>query len=65
MPTKREKRLHMLLSDDEWGMLVTFCEEYDMTFSAVIRSLLRRAYEDHFEASTAKPKGPKKRRWVP
>jgi hypothetical protein len=39
----RTKRLHMLLSNDEWGMLLELSNEHGLTASDVVRQLVREA----------------------
>lgn len=43
MAKKREKRVHMLLSWEEWDMLLELADEYGLTVSSMVRQLVRRA----------------------
>ncbi len=43
MTKKRDKRLHMLLSKEEWDMLLELADEYGVTVSSMVRQLVRRA----------------------
>ncbi len=50
MRQKREKRVHLLLSNDEWNMLLTLCDENGVNVSAMIRQLIRQEiakFQDH------------------
>ena len=38
---KRAKRLHMLLSWEEWNMLLELCDEFGLTASDMVRQLIR------------------------
>jgi hypothetical protein len=41
---KRDRRLHLLLSDEEWDMLLRICDERGFTVSDVVRQLIRREH---------------------
>ena len=41
---RREKRLHMLLSKEEWNMVLELADETGLTVSAIVRQLIRREY---------------------
>ena len=41
MDKKREKRLHMLLSGEKWGMVLGLADELALTVSDAVRQLIR------------------------
>ena len=43
--TKRPKRLHMLLSREEWDMLLELCDDVGLTASDMVRQLIRREHK--------------------
>jgi DNA-binding GntR family transcriptional regulator len=53
MVTKRERRLSMLISDEEWEMLQALADRDGQTASDYIRLYIRRAHAEL--ASAAKP----------
>ena len=54
-PTEREKRLHMLLSDDEDRMLRALADDAGLTASDIVRQLIRAAFIDRFGPPKKKP----------
>jgi hypothetical protein len=42
--TKRDRRLHIILSKEEWDMLLTLGDEFGFTASDVVRQLIRREH---------------------
>jgi hypothetical protein len=54
-PTEREKRLHLLLSDDEDRMLRALADDAGLTASDIVRQLIRAAFIDRFGPPKKKP----------
>jgi hypothetical protein len=52
----RDKRLHMLLSQDEWVMLQSLAERLGVTASDWVRLRIREAFEGQKAAKRPKPK---------
>ena len=50
MPSEREKRLHMLLSDGEDAMLRALAEDTGLSVTDYVRQLLRRAFIERWNA---------------
>jgi len=59
MVTKRERRLSMLISDEEWEMLQALADRDGLNVSDHIRLYIRRA---HAELAATSEKSPPKRR---
>ena len=59
MVTKRERRLSMLISDEEWDMLQALADRDGLNVSDHVRLYIRRAHAE-LPPATAKP--PPKRR---
>jgi hypothetical protein len=47
-PTEREKRLHMLLSDEEDRMLRALADADGLTASDIVRQLIRRTFMERW-----------------
>jgi hypothetical protein len=54
--TEREKRLHMLLSDDEDRMLRALAAVDGLSASDTVRQLIRRAFAERFDEGTKRAK---------
>lgn len=55
----RTKRVHMVMTPDEWSMAVALAERRGLTVSDVVRLHIRESYEREFgsaQATKAKPK---------
>jgi hypothetical protein len=54
--TERDKRLHMLLSDDEDRMLRALAAADGLSSSDIVRQLVRKAFAERFAEGTKMPK---------
>ena len=56
MALKRDKRLHMLMADEEWAWLQALADKDGLSASDVVRQLVRRAHAEAFcEQKAPKP----------
>ncbi len=52
----RTKRVHMVMTPDEWAMAVKLAEKRGLTVSDILRLYVRETYEREFGEQDAAPK---------
>lgn len=57
----RTKRVHMVMTPDEWTMAVALAEKRGLTVSDVVRLHIRETYEREFGQAEAKGKPKRKK----
>lgn len=53
---KRERRLSMLISDEEHDLLLALADREGVTASVIVRRLIRQAHAEAFGEKKTKPK---------